>query len=139
MIIVIIYLLNILLIDAERDTLRLVQKYLEKKGAHVSAYSNPLLALQDFMKKNNGNNNYYNLLLCDIKMPERNGIELASTIRKMNKDIPIILMSSDIKHMDHSILKFLNIEDIITKPVKLKDLIEKINTIKQKVIVKHLR
>ena len=139
MIIVIIYLLNILLIDAERDTLRLVQKYLEKKGAHVSAYSNPLLALQDFRKKNNGNNNYYNLLLCDIKMSERNGIELASTIRKMNKDIPIILMSTDIKDMDHSILKFLNIEDIITKPVKLKDLIEKINTIKQKVIVKHLR
>ena len=137
----IIYLLNILLIDHEKDSLRFVQKYLESKGAHVSAYSDPLLALQDFMKNGNGNGNGngYDLIISDIKMPEMNGIELASTIRKMNKDIPIILMSSDIKDMDHSILKFLNIEDIITKPVKLKDLIEKINTIKQKVIVKHLR
>ena len=134
----IIYLLNILLIDDEKETLRLVQKYLEKKGAHVSAYYNPLSALQDFMKNNNGNDNYYDIVISDIKMSERNGIELASIIRKMNKDIPIILMISDIVDFDHSILKFLNIEDIISKPIKLKDLIEKINTVKQKVIIKHL-
>jgi len=134
----IIYLLNILLIDDEKDTLRLVQKYFEKKGAHMSAYSNPLLALQDFMKNNNGNDNYYDLIISGIKFPEMNGIELASLIRKMNKDIPIILMSSHIIDIDHFILKFLNIEDIITKPIKLKDLIEKINTVKQKAIIKHL-
>jgi CheY-like chemotaxis protein len=134
----IIYLLNILLIDDDKDTLRLVQKYLEKKGAHVSAYSNPLLALQDFMKNNNGNDNYYDIVISDLKMSERNGIELASIIRKMNKDIPIILMISDLIDIDHSILRFLNIEDIISKPIKLKDLIEKINTVKQKVIIKHL-
>jgi two-component system, sporulation sensor kinase A len=68
-----------------------------------------------------------------------NGIELASNIRKMNKEIPIILMtaSSDITEINYFILNFLNIEDIISKPVKLKDLLEKINTIKQKVIVTH--
>ncbi|HEX7256874.1 MAG TPA: response regulator [Nitrososphaeraceae archaeon] len=131
-------MLNILLIDDDKDTLRLVQKYLEKKGAHVSAYSNPLVALQDFMKNNNGNDNYYDIVISDLKMSERNGIELASIIRKMNKDIPIILMISDIIDIDHSILRFLNIEDIISKPIKLKDLIEKINTVKQKVIIKHL-
>jgi putative two-component system response regulator len=141
MLFMIIYLLNILLVDDEKDTLRLVQKYLERKGAHVSAYSNPFLALQDFMKNNNGNNNNnYDLVISDIKMPEINGIDLASIIRKMHKDIPIILMncSSNIIDIDYSLLKFLNIEDIITKPIKLKDLIEKINTIKQKVIVNYL-
>ena len=89
------------------------------------------------MKNNNGNDNCYDFVISDIKMPEMNGIELASIIRKMNKDISIILMSLDIKDIDHSILKFLNIEDIITKPIKLKDLIEKINIVKQKIIVKH--
>ena len=134
----IIYLLNILLVDDEKDTLRLVQKYLESKGAHVSAYSNPFLALEDFMKNNNGNNdNNYDLVISDIRMPEINGIELASIIRKMNKGIPIILLnSSDMIDIDYSILKFLNIEDIITKPIKLKDLIEKINTVKQEIIIK---
>jgi CheY-like chemotaxis protein len=137
----IIYLLNILLIDHEKDSLRFVQKYLENKGAHVSAYSDPSLALQNFMKNNNSNDNsYYDLIISDIKMPEMNGIELVSNIRKMNKDIPVILMtaSSGIADIDHSILNFLNIKDIIAKPVKLKDLIEKINTVKQKVILKHL-
>jgi CheY-like chemotaxis protein len=133
---VIVYLLNILLVDDEKDTLRIIQKYFESKGAHVSAYSDPLLALQDFMK--NGNGNGYDLVISDIRMPEMNGIELASIIRKKNKEIPIILMtaSSGID-IDHSILNFLNVEDIIAKPVKLKDLLEKVNTIKQKVIAKH--
>ena len=133
----IVYLLNILVVDDDKDILKLVQKYFEKKGARVSVYSKPLLALQDFMENSNGNN-HYDLVLSDIKMPEMNGIELASNIRKMNKEIPIILMTaSDISDINHSILNFLNIETIIIKPVKLKDLIEKINTIKQKVILKH--
>jgi CheY-like chemotaxis protein len=138
---VIVYLLNILLIDDDKDILRLIQKYFESKGAHVKAYSEPLLALQDFMKNGNSNgnsNNYYDLIISDIKMPEMNGIELASIIRKIDKEIPIILMTaSSIKDIDSSILKFLNIEDIIAKPIKLKVLLEKINIVKQKVIAKH--
>jgi CheY-like chemotaxis protein len=138
----IIYLSNILLVDDDKDALRIIQKYFESKGAHVNAYSEPLLALQDFIKNNNSNgnnrNNYYDLVISDIRMPEMNGIELASNIRKMNKDIPIILMTaSTIVYINNSILKFLNIEYIIIKPIKLKDLLEKVNTIKQKVIVKH--
>jgi CheY-like chemotaxis protein len=135
----IVYLLNILLVDDDKDTLRLVQKYFEKKGAHVSAYSNPLLALQNFMENNkHSDNSYYDLVISDIRMPEMNGIELASIIRKMDQDIPIILMTaSSIADIDKSILKILNIEDIFTKPIKLKDLLEKINTVKQQIIVKH--
>ena len=137
----IVYLLNILLVDDDRDTLRIIQKYFESKGAHVNAYSEPLLALQDFMKNGNSNanrNNYYYLIISDIRMHEMNVIELASIIRKMDKEIPIIFMTaSSIKDIDSSILKFLNIEDIIAKPIKLKVLLEKINIVKQKVIAKH--
>ena len=46
----IVYLSNILLVDDDKDILKLVQKYFESKGAHVNAYSEPLLALQDFKK-----------------------------------------------------------------------------------------
>jgi CheY-like chemotaxis protein len=143
---VIVYLLYILLLDDDEDFLKLVQKYFQSKGAHVNAYSEPLLALQDFMKNgtnsnsNNNHNHYYDLIISDIRMPEMNGIELASIIRKMNKDIPIILMtasSSSIREdIDSSILKFLNIEDVTAKPIKLKELLEKVNTIKQKMVVK---
>ena len=136
----IVYLLNILLVDDDKDTLRIVQKYFEKKGAHVSTYSNPLLALQNFMENSNADNdNNYDLVISDIRMPRMNGIELASTIRKMDQNIPIMLItaSSSMADIDKSILKILNIEDIFTKPIKLKDLLEKINTVKQKIIVKH--
>src|SRR5215216_1372629 len=132
-----IYLLKILLVEDEKDILNLFQKFFKNNGFHVSAFLEPLLAVQEFMKNNDDND--YDLVISDIRMPEMNGIELASIIRKKNKDIPIILMtaSSDITEINNSILNFLNIEDNISKPIKLKDLLEKVNTIRQKVMVRH--
>lgn len=69
-------------------------------------------------------------------MPKMDGIELTTTIRKINKDIPIIFITAhDVIDIEPSVLKFLNIEDIIIKPIKMKDLMGKINIIKQKIIV----
>lgn len=118
-------MLNILLVDDEQDLLRLIQKYFEKNGLYVRAYTSPLLALEEFMK--NTDNNGYDLVISDFRMPGMNGIELATLIRKMNKDIPIILMTAyDAIDTDPFIIKFLNIEYIITKPIKLRKFIEKI-------------
>ena len=133
---IMIYLLKILLVEDEKDILNLFQKFFERSGFYVSAFSEPLLAVQEFMKNNDDND--YDLVISDIRMTEMNGIELASIIRKKNKDIPIILMTAyNTIDIEPSILKSLNIEDIINKPIKLKDLIEKINTVKQKIIIKH--
>jgi len=118
-------LVNILLVEDEEDLLRLIQKYFEKNGLYVRAYTSPLLALEEFMK--NTHDNGYDLVISDFRMPGMNGIELATLIRKMNKDIPIILMTAyDVIDADPLILKFLNIEYIITKPIKLRAFIEKI-------------
>jgi len=43
-------LLNILLVEDEKDLLCLIQKYFKKNGLYVIAYTNPLLALEEFMK-----------------------------------------------------------------------------------------
>jgi CheY-like chemotaxis protein len=118
-------LVNILLVEDEEDLLRLIQKYFKKNGLYVRAYTSPLLALEEFMK--NTHDDGYDLVISDFRMPGMNGIELATLIRKMNKDIPIILMTAyDVIDVDPLILKFLNIEYIITKPIKLRAFIEKI-------------
>ena len=118
-------MLNILLVEDEKDLLCLIQKYFKKNGLYVRAYTNPLLALEEFMK--NIDDNGYDLVISDFRMPEMNGIELATLIRKMNKYIPIILMTAyDAIDIDPFILKFLNIDDIITKPIRLRTFIEKI-------------
>ena len=118
-------MVNILLVEDEEDLLRLIQKYFEKNGLYVGAYTSPLLALEEFMK--NTDDNGYDLVISDFRMPGMNGIELATLIRKMNKDIPIILMTAyDTIDVDPLILEFLNIEYIITKPIKLRTFIEKI-------------
>jgi len=76
-----------------------------------------------------------NLIISDIKMPKMNGIEFASNIRRIDKEVTIMLMTAfDV--IESPSLEFLNIHDVISKPVKLKHLLEKVNSVKNKVIVK---
>ena len=57
------------------------------------------------------------LVLMDIKMPEMNGYETISSIRKVNREIPIIAQSA--YAMNEEIAKCLNLgcNDYITKPI----------------------
>lgn len=62
--------------DDEPDVVYLVKKSLERNGFVVDAYTDPLLAFQNFK------GGVYSLLLLDIKMPKINGIEFFRKNRK---------------------------------------------------------
>jgi CheY-like chemotaxis protein len=61
---------RVLLVDDEPDIVYLVKTGLERNGLEVDAYTDPLLALQNFKS------GIYFLLYIDIKMPKLDGIAL---------------------------------------------------------------
>jgi CheY-like chemotaxis protein len=67
---------RVLLVDDEPDIVYLVKTRLERNGFEVDAYTDPLLALQNFK------GGLYLLLVLDIKMPKMDGIELFNRIEK---------------------------------------------------------
>ena len=81
---------TILVIDDEIDFLGIIAKDLEDIGIEVYTASNGVDAL-DFIQ------NHPNLdsVLCDVKMPGLNGIELLKKVRldSQTKDLKFILMS----------------------------------------------
>jgi CheY-like chemotaxis protein len=75
----------------------------------------------DFIK-----NNEVNLILMDINMPRMNGYEATRTIKRLRKDIPIIVQTA--MHFDEESEEAFKsgADDFITKPIDLKTFMSKI-------------
>jgi DNA-binding response OmpR family regulator len=113
---------KILIIDDDEDTNNLFKGYLERNGFKVDAYTDPLDALCHFKKDR------YDLILLDLKMPLLDGISMYKELKKIDKNIPICLITADIMYLEQLKEKVPNIERfIIYKPILLRNLKEKID------------
>ncbi len=82
--------------------------------------ANGKLGLDTFCK------NQFDIVVTDIMMPEMDGFELATEIRKRNQEIPIIFLSA--KTMKEDRIKGLKLgaDDYLVKPYSIEELILKI-------------
>lgn len=77
----------------------------------------------------------YDGLILDIMMPEKNGYEVLSMIRKKKIDIPVLLLSA-LNEVDDKVIGFdLGANDYLSKPFSTKELIARIKVmLKENVI-----
>lgn len=79
---------RILVADDEPDTLDICSKVLKKEGREIATCSDGLTAL-DMLKKNS-----FDLLLLDIRMPEKDGMEVLKELREMDMDVDVIIITA---------------------------------------------
>lgn len=98
----------------------LTQDNLEQNGYFVSRFSDGLTCLEAFKKES------FDVCIFDIMMPKMDGFELATEIRKINLQIPIIFLSA--KTLKEDRIKGLRIgaDDYLVKPFSIEELILKI-------------
>jgi len=80
---------RILLVDDETDLLDLVCQTLEPLGYQVAAHSRPEAALKAFLASPQS----FDLVLTDQSMPRLSGLQLATRLREVRPDLPVILCS----------------------------------------------
>ena len=85
----------IAIVDDERDLVNLFSEALQMSGYEVCTFTNPLLAFEHIKE----NPMKYSLLITDYRMPQMNGLILASKLLEINKNLDIVIMSAydDIK------------------------------------------
>jgi len=80
--------LKVLVVDDEEDIVEVIQDRLEAYGFTVATAGTGLQALRKLsMERFDG-------IFLDVKMPEMGGIEALEQIRKSDKNIPIIIITS---------------------------------------------
>ncbi len=105
---------HILLVDDEELIVELLENYFQSLGYDVTAVENAEKALEHLQ-----NNFSYDLLITDINLPGKSGIDLLKITREIRPELPVILVTGH-KTMDFAISAIKNgATDFITKPFQL--------------------
>ena len=80
--------LKVLVVDDEEDILEVIQDRLEAYGFTVATAGTGLEALKKLSTEK------FDGIFLDVKMPEMGGIEALEQIRKRDRKIPIIIITS---------------------------------------------
>ena len=124
---------NILLVDDEENLHETLKLNLEIEGYEVTSAFNGTQALKAIA------NEYFDLIVLDVMMPEVDGITVAETMRVNNLDTPILMLSARNTSADKVLGLRKGADDYLTKPFNLEELllrVEKLITKNQKIQVK---
>lgn len=114
---------RILVVDDSKENLRVIKKSLEHLGFQVAVETDGIKAIKLFKK----DYKKFDIVITDYMMPSIKGIELAVEIKKIKKDIAIILMSGYVDESDISYNS--NVDVLVAKPIELSKLLEAINKV----------
>lgn len=113
---------QVLIVDDEPDMLALLAMIITEKTNHRVTTTNNPLEVPKLVKEG-----AYNLLITDLKMPGMDGIELIDEIRKIDKYIPISIITAypSTESAEEAINK--GAYDYITKPFRKEQILVAIN------------
>lgn len=108
---------HILAVDDDRTILELIQEVLEGPDCVVVLVSNPKEAAARFSQ------GHFDLVLTDLQMPGRNGLAVASDIRALDPDVPIILLTGSTSgELPSESVFAAGVTDLLQKPLRLSEL-----------------
>ena len=119
---------RILIVDDEPDITTALKMYLEIQGFHVDAFTDPVYALAHFKA------GFYQLLILDIKMPEMNGFELYTEIKKKDETVKVFFLTALSEMHDYDAFK----KEVfpkegeryfIAKPIENEEILKRISTV----------
>ena len=119
---------RIMFVDDEKDILSTVKRGLESNNAFkVDTFPSGESALQTF---ENHPENYYDIVITDIRMPKMNGFELYRRIKEKNPSMKIAFITAfEInKEEFNKVMPSVNVIDFISKPLSISNLIAKLTT-----------
>ena len=115
---------RVLFIDDEEMIVTLVQRMLERMGYTVEGFANPWLALEHFETDPDG----FDLVITDFTMPNLSGVDVASRIRELRRDIPVVISTGNTARVDQETLDVLGDVVLTSKPFDLDQLAQLVHS-----------
>lgn len=114
---------RILLAEDDPNLGTLLKRFLSNKGFDVQWAQNGHTAFEKFGK------NEFDLCVFDVMMPEMDGFQLTTEIRKLDKNIPVIFLTA--KSMPEDILNGFSVgaDDYVRKPFEMEELVARIKAV----------
>src|ERR1044071_9210391 len=107
---------SILLVEDEENLHEALKLNLELEGYSVSSAVDGAEALRSVEQE------YFDLVILDVMLPEVDGITVAETIRVHNNQVPILILSAKNTSADRVLGLKKGADDYLTKPFNLEEL-----------------
>lgn len=114
---------RLLICDDDVQLAKLTSEYLEAKGFNVHMASN---AMDGFKMFSEGK---FDMCILDVKMPMKTGFELATEIREVDGQIPIIFLTAESDTEKRIEGLTIGADDYLTKPFSFKELFLRISAV----------
>lgn len=114
---------KILVVEDDRELCRTVCTFLSRNGYEAVGCASAEEAYDAMYRTT------FDLILSDIMMPGTDGFAFAETVRSLNREIPLLFMSArdDLAAKQHGFR--LGIDDYMTKPIDLDELLLRIGAL----------
>ncbi|RYY57744.1 MAG: response regulator transcription factor [Chitinophagaceae bacterium] len=113
--------ISILLVEDEENLHEALKLNLELEGYDVTSAYDGAAALKAVA------NEYFDLLILDVMLPEMDGISVAETIRISNNEMPILILSAKNSSADRVLGLKKGADDYLTKPFNLEELLLRVH------------
>ncbi len=117
---------SVLIADDDKNICELIRLYLEKEGYSVTSVYDGEMALLNAFRQD------YSVIILDIMMPKKDGIEVLKEIRKKS-NVPVIMLTAKGETVDKVLGLEFGADDYIVKPFEPKELIARIKAILRRV------
>ena len=117
---------SILLAEDEENLHEALKLNLELAGYDVTSAFTGSEALKKVQEE------YFNLLILDVMLPDLDGISVTETIRVQNNDVPILILSAKNTSSDRVLGLKKGADDYLTKPFNLEELLLRVQKLIEK-------
>jgi len=117
---------NILLVEDEENMHEALKLNLEMEGYTVTSAYNGTEGLKAVQ------NEYFDIIIMDIMLPEIDGITVTENIRLQHNDVPILILSARNTGSDRVLGLKKGADDYLTKPFNLEELLLRVEKLVQK-------
>jgi len=117
---------SILLVEDEENFHEALRLNLELEGYSVSSAYDGSQAIKSIEQE------YFDLIILDIMLPEVDGITVIETIRVQNNEIPILILSAKNSSADRVLGLKKGADDYLTKPFNLEELLLRVHKLIEK-------
>ena len=108
---------SILLVEDEENLHEALKLNLELEGYEITSAYDGLSAIKAVQQE------YFDLIILDIMLPEMDGLAVMETIRIQNNEVPILILSAKNSSADRVLGLKKGADDYLTKPFNLEELL----------------
>jgi DNA-binding response OmpR family regulator len=108
----------ILVTDDDTTCRNSIQKILEREGHLVEGAADVDHALEAMGRRD------FDLIVCDFRMPGKNGLDFLAELRRMHSTTPVLMISAFADSETEAEAKRLGAEDLLRKPFRRQELVD---------------